>query len=452
MEDCKSSKIFHAIYVDENKCIGCTRCMKICATNAIRIQNGKAVINNGKCIDCGECIRVCKDNAISIAQGDFQSIFKYKVRVAIIPAVLSGQFKLDVSTDEIHQALINIGFTHVYEEELSAEFQIDAIRKFQKESENKPVISSFCPAIVRLIQVKYPTLTNNLVLVKSLIDITGLTILKEAAEKGYDSSDVGIFYITPCAAKICAVVSPVGDDNSPITGFLNMDMMFDMISKELINVKRNPIPDFNRDVHLTRTEIKWSLTGGEIKHASGRKLSIDGIDNVIEFLDIVDDEVIDDIDFLELRACDQSCAGGILCQGNRFLTVEKLVMRANKKHVNIRHAPYYEDITYDEIKVPKVKPRHVYGLDSDISVAIKKMETKRKLIDVLPNLDCGACGCPSCESFAEDVVNDLAPVSNCIFYRINNSDHNGNVEFIEEKWGKDKVMNVDAFNFISDEN
>ena len=441
MELNNMSPIYHAIYVDKNLCIGCTRCMKNCSTAAIRILDGKAVINNGRCIDCGECMRSCDTvHAIKINQGNFQSIFRYKYRVAIIPAVLSGQFKLDVTTDEIHQALFNLGFTQVYEEEITAEFQINAIRKFQKESENKPVISSFCPAIVRLIQVRFPMLTDNLVLVKSLIDITAMAILKEAEAKGIDSSDVGIFYITPCAAKIVAVVSPVGDEKSSITGFLNMDMMYDMISKELQNVKKNPNPEFERKVHLTKTEIKWSLTGGEIKYASGRKLSIDGIANVIEFLNKVDDEAIDDIDFLELRACDQGCAGGILCPGNRFLTVEKLVMRANRKSVTKRPVQYSNEISYNDIKVPRVKPRQVFGLDSDISVALKKMEKKQDIYKILPHLDCGSCGSPTCEAFAGDVVNGKAQLNNCVFVQVGcGLDNDEGKEFIEKTWGKDRI-------------
>ena len=35
---------YHALEIDEGNCIGCSRCMKICPTEAIRIINGKAII------------------------------------------------------------------------------------------------------------------------------------------------------------------------------------------------------------------------------------------------------------------------------------------------------------------------------------------------------------------------------------------------------------------------
>ncbi len=56
--------------------------------------------------------------------------------------------------------------------------------------------------------------------------------------------------------------------------------------------------------------VNWSLSGTEKKYFPGRSLAIDGIDNVIEFLEKLESGHIAEIDFLEMRACDQGCAGG----------------------------------------------------------------------------------------------------------------------------------------------
>ena len=41
----------HSVYLDPEKCNGCTTCLKHCPTEAIRIRDHKAVINQERCID-----------------------------------------------------------------------------------------------------------------------------------------------------------------------------------------------------------------------------------------------------------------------------------------------------------------------------------------------------------------------------------------------------------------
>ena len=44
----------HALKIDDKKCIGCMRCLKACPTEAIRISEGTAYIQEHRCIDCGK--------------------------------------------------------------------------------------------------------------------------------------------------------------------------------------------------------------------------------------------------------------------------------------------------------------------------------------------------------------------------------------------------------------
>ena len=55
------------IKVDLEKCIGCSLCVRSCATNAIQIIDKKAVIDTAKCTLCAACVESCKKySAISI--------------------------------------------------------------------------------------------------------------------------------------------------------------------------------------------------------------------------------------------------------------------------------------------------------------------------------------------------------------------------------------------------
>ncbi|MGQ4875181.1 MAG: indolepyruvate ferredoxin oxidoreductase subunit alpha [Promethearchaeia archaeon] len=50
----------------QDKCIGCGNCLEICPADAIKIENGKAIVDNDWCIGCGVCIYKCKTEAIKI--------------------------------------------------------------------------------------------------------------------------------------------------------------------------------------------------------------------------------------------------------------------------------------------------------------------------------------------------------------------------------------------------
>ncbi|MFT3788037.1 MAG: 4Fe-4S binding protein [Tepidisphaeraceae bacterium] len=54
-----------AVQVDTGKCDGCCTCDANCPTNAIKVENGKAVVNEPECIDCNTCIDACPQQAIT---------------------------------------------------------------------------------------------------------------------------------------------------------------------------------------------------------------------------------------------------------------------------------------------------------------------------------------------------------------------------------------------------
>ena len=51
-------------HVEQEHCVGCGRCMRICAHGAPHITNGKASIDQSKCVGCGRCIGACPTDAV----------------------------------------------------------------------------------------------------------------------------------------------------------------------------------------------------------------------------------------------------------------------------------------------------------------------------------------------------------------------------------------------------
>ena len=91
----------------------------------------------------------------------------------------------------------------------------------------------------------------------------------------------------------------------------------------------------------------------------------------------------------------------------------------------------------------KIEPRSMVKYDKDIEAALVKMERARELKELFPGIDCGACGAPSCEALAEDIVRGQADVNSCIFLRTK-YEKRGElsveeaIRIMESIWGKER--------------
>nr|WP_321409830.1 [Fe-Fe] hydrogenase large subunit C-terminal domain-containing protein [uncultured Carboxylicivirga sp.] len=442
-------QFYHALKVDRDKCFGCVHCMNECPTDAIRIRDGIATIRKDWCIDCGECMKACPVDAIYVEQDDFDDIFHYKYRIAILPSVFIGQFSKVISVDEIIEILKGLGFTHIVPAEATVDVINEAMLEAYDSDVEKPLISTFCPSIVRLIQVRFPGLVHNIMPIKPPIDTTAIYYRKLLIDEGKNPEDIGIFYVTPCASKIATVKAPVGEDESFVDGVINMDFLYNKVYHILKN--RNVARETNETdafEYISPKALRWSLTEGESSSMQGRCLAIDEIHNVIKFLNKVENDEIINVDFIELRACDQSCAGGVLLSENRFLTVERMKKRAENledmqvetKEISFDHHQYIKE----RLSIKPIEPRSMMGLDNDMATAIKKMERVRRIMCFLPGIDCGACGSPSCEGLARDIVLKDANLSSCVFMqrmmeKSKKLDPQHSIRIIEKTWGKDRL-------------
>lgn len=200
-------KYFHAIQILRDNCTGCTACVRVCPTEAIRVRNRKAHIDSNRCIDCGNCVTACPFHAIIPRSDPLELIEQYKYKVAIISSSYAGQFSEDVSYATAKSALLELGFDQVAEEAMVTDFVINMIRDYiRTNKEIRPVLSSNCPAVVRLIQVKYPSLLPNLLHREAPMSILTRYIREKIQEEQkLPDEDVGVFLIVPCVAHVTAV-------------------------------------------------------------------------------------------------------------------------------------------------------------------------------------------------------------------------------------------------------
>jgi iron only hydrogenase large subunit-like protein len=406
---------YHAIKVDTIKCIGCVHCMKACPTEAIRIENGVATIRDNRCVDCGNCLRACPVNAFYVEQDSLEQLKKFKFRVVLFPSVMVGQFPEIYSENQIYQALLNLGFTHIFEVEQPIQWLIEPIQNEVRKSSNRPLISSFCPAIVRLIQIRYPSLTDNIVPLKAPHDLAAHYAINLLAQKGIQRHEIGIFYVSPCSAKMAAVKRPLGEKVSIVDGLINMNELYNQIMRIIPLVPETDTKHLREN--LSSDGILWCLPRGEARKFKRRSMAIDGIHNVVKFLERLENEEVPELDFLELKSCDQGCAGGILLTGNRFLTVERLQKRAKLYLPGFKVQPdsAFKKAVQQKLLAESIHPKPVFRLDEDRLKALAKLRKIDKILCQLPGIDCGGCGAPNCHALAEDMVQGSAKMTDCIF-------------------------------------
>ncbi|HEY3314583.1 MAG TPA: [Fe-Fe] hydrogenase large subunit C-terminal domain-containing protein [Bacillota bacterium] len=410
---------FHSVKLDREACKGCTNCIKRCPTEAIRVREGKAVILEERCIDCGECIRICPNHAKSALTDPFTRLGDFAHRIALPAPSFYGQFRPETPPEAFLQALLKIGFDDVYEVPYAAEAVSQAIRRYMEEHRyRRPLISSACPAVVRLLQVRFPELLEQVIPVESPMEVAAyLAKDKASADLGLEKKKIGAFFISPCAAKVTAVKQPVGRAESNVDGAFAMAAVYGEVLKHLGrgSAKRPP-----RRIRAGGLGIGWGRAGGEnVAIGKGSLLAVDGIHSVIAVLEEVEKGRLHDVDYLEAQACIGGCIGGPLAVENPF------VARVRMKNLSEQSGQKGFQFSADELAnwydqglltmSKKVAARPVMQLDKDLQQAITMTGTLERTVGELPGLDCGSCGSPSCRTLAEDIVRGVAFETDCVF-------------------------------------
>ncbi len=403
-------KSLHTVILDNDKCKGCIACMKRCPTEAIRVRNGKASVLYDRCIGCAECVRICPHQAKLPAHDPLSIINDYKYKIALPAPALYSQFNNLDNIDIVLNGLLEIGFDDVFEVSVGAELVSQATKEILAKGDyKKPAISTACPAVVELIMVEFHSLRDNLLDLKAPVDVSAELARERAIQNGIKPEDIGVFFISPCPAKVFALKSGLGLKQPNVDGVIAISEIYFKLTNAMSNLK-----EIKPMATAGSLGVRWSTSGGESLGINNDNfLAADGVENVLDVLKAIENSTLDDIDFVELNSCPAGCVGGVLNMVNPF------VARSRNRSLRKNLPPHSDKLL--EKKLPleffkwdkEEKVKDVFVLDENRLVALQKMDAIERIYEKLPHLDCGSCGAPSCEAFAEDIVNGCASIDMC---------------------------------------
>ena len=390
-------------------------------------HRGTTMIDYCKKADNAEVVAICdklpetleahrqKAEGRDIALYDNFDDFKdYKWKIALPAPALYGQFDNLDDIDYVLNGLLRIGFDDVYEVSKAAEL-VSAYTRFYLNTEGvkKPVISSACPAVMRLIALRYPSLSENVMRMLPPMEIAA-KLAREKAQREHPElkpEEIGVCFISPCPAKVSYVKNGFGDYKSQVDVVVSI--------KDIYFLLINAMSHDDTTESLSESGmigIGWARSGGEASALfNDSYLAADGIENVNRVLDQIENGNIPQLEFVELNACTGGCVGGVMTIQNPFIAKARLqnlrrYLPVSQNFLSPDEQYIPEGYFFDE--VPEY--RGVSQLGNSMAESMRMMADIQALRGQLPGLDCGACGAPTCRAFAEDVVQCKAKASDCL--------------------------------------
>lgn len=398
-------------------CRRCYSCVRECPANAIKVEEGQAVVIAERCISCGHCVKVCTQNAKKVSSDIEKVLYELLPKdecIAIVAPSFAASFP--ETYDKIPTALKKLGFTKVVETAFGADLISTKYEDYYSKNRGKTIISSPCPAIYNYIEKYYPELIDNLAPIVSPMVAVGRYL------KNKYGSDAKIVFIGPCIAK----KSEYNDPNTnaaleAVLTFTELKTIFD-----LLNIQLDVLENGIFDPPYSNLGKSFPLVGGLLKTANissdileKEVIIVDGKDKVKQIIrDIADNKI--QSKFIDILFC-EGCINGPAIESNLnyFSKREKVIEYIEKNIKNIDKNVWKSDI---------YNSRHL-----DLSRLFepndkrRQMPSEEKIREILrrtnkfaksDELNCGACGYPTCRENAIAIAKGLAEEEMCLPYII----------------------------------
>jgi len=401
------------------KCKRCYTCVRECPAKAIKVEEGQAVVIEERCIACGNCVKVCAQRAkrIKDSTAHVKRLMAWHDRVFAclapsFPAAFEG-----VSPAQVVAAIRKLGFDTIWEVAFGAELiSGDYTKLFERaQRTGASVIATPCPAIVSYIEKYMPRLQGSLAPIVSPMIATA-----RAMQHRY--GDVPIVFIGPCIAKKGEIHEPSVAEC--VKAVLTFRELKEMLKEAGIDPAALPESSFDSPrCYLGRT---FPISGGLLK-ASG--LGTDILENDIiitegksRVLSVLKElaEGKSKARFFDVLLCEGCIDGPMMSNdvslfGRKDMVVDFITDQSKyttqrdlvEGQAEFKDVDLSREFTPQNIRLPE-------PTEEEIAAALGAM----KKYAPEDQLNCGACGYPTCREKAIAVCQGLAEPEMCLPYLI----------------------------------
>lgn len=396
------------------QCKNCYKCVRSCAVKAIEVKNGQAQILDDRCILCGRCMEVCPQSAKKFLS-DLDKVKYFIQNHEHVIASLAPSYM--VALDHAHPgqvvtALKKLGFTQVRETAEAAAYVTNEYARLIQNGNMKNIITTCCPSANELVELHHPELAQYLAPVVSPMIAHGKMLHEELG------NNMRVVFIGPCIAK-----KREAEIDSRTSGYVDAVIDFveleDWLKEAGIDLQQcEPSRMDNRNPKVNRL---YPISGGilsaveaatEGKH-DYKTITVHGLEDCIALLESMEQGELEHC-VIEMSVCRGSCIEGPAI--------------AHRKYSRFRKKLLVEDIVSGEKEQPKDFPEKPQGYFDrefhDRSIALP-IPTEEEIRDILrkigkyskkDELNCTACGYPSCRAKAIAVYQGKAELNMCMPY------------------------------------
>lgn len=421
----------HSLQISAARCTRCLRCLQACPTQALRLYAGSPALVVQRCIDCTRCLQACPTGALAVVRPDALPAPEPHP-LLVTDRTLLGQLGPRVAPQQVLGAAARLGFGGVLLlDPWEAALRRAVSRRAREQAlaaagagsgfcggagehaaRSGVVISPACPAVVNLIELRFPALLSCLAPFASPL----VALRRTLGEKD------AVFAIT-CPAQRSELLAAGAAPQSLVTPGMLL---------EALGPASNALPDEPAPRAGCAAADPAAQSSGESEEgedtttrtgacsssaASLRELRVHGMAHVIAVLEALEGNRLGDVDVLEPWACDQGCAGSPLFPEDAFLAIHRAAALPQQPAGDdqgparivgtVPSAAGSRQPLNLPVALPRAQPfraRPGLRLDEDMSRAIALLARIDEVLRSLPGRDCAACGAPTCAALAEDIV------------------------------------------------